>query len=169
MWTGAGPGATPGLSHPSGLGPGPVPAEPREPQPGEDRPGAACRTYVDDVPAGILVVVPDEEVDEDAPVELRVHHGQLVLQLPGGAWGCSARCWSRPGASSHGGPRPRGPRPWQATGNRRALGAAGCRGLPAVGAPPARPPMWGWARAQDAEPTPGAGIPGFRGQGLSPP
>ena len=42
-------------------------------------------SYVDDVPAGVLVVVPDEEVDEHPPVELCVHHGQLLFQLPLGA------------------------------------------------------------------------------------
>lgn len=41
--------------------------------------------YVDDVPAGVLVIIPDEEVDEDAPVELRVQHSQLPLQFPLGA------------------------------------------------------------------------------------
>lgn len=61
------------------------------------RPTPAPRrgSYVDDVAAGVLVVVPDEEVDEDAPVELRVHHSQLLFQLPPGAWGVSASGWGQ--------------------------------------------------------------------------
>lgn len=38
--------------------------------------------YIDDMPAGVLVIIPDEEVDEDSLVELRVQHSQLPLQLP---------------------------------------------------------------------------------------
>lgn len=60
--------------------------------------------YVDDVAAGVLVVVPDEEVDEDPPVELGVHGRQLPLQLPVAAWGAGPS-WSR--GSRGPGPAPR--------------------------------------------------------------
>lgn len=76
---------------------------PGAPQPGTRDPTCPAPppprgSYVDDVAAGVLVVVPDEEVDEDAPVELRVHQGQLLLQLPPGAWGVSASGCSLPGS-----------------------------------------------------------------------
>ena len=91
---GRGPGNAPGAHPPPGHGPAGAPSQ----APGA-RPTPAPRrgSYVDDVPAGVLVVVPDEQVDEDAPVELRVHQGQLLLQFPLGAWGVSASRW-RPAA-----------------------------------------------------------------------
>lgn len=147
---GAGPGATPGLVHPSGLGPGRVPAEPREPPRGGGRP-ARPGTHVDDVPAGILVVVPDEEVDEDAPVELRVHHGQLLLQLPGGAWG------GRPDAGD------RQTQASGATGNHRGAASRGCAPRLAADVGLGRSTESG-ARARSR-----AGSPGSRGRGLGPP
>lgn len=91
-------------------GHGPVRASSQPPAPCRPRPSGTpvpCPgAYVDDVPAGVLVVVPDEEVDEDPPVELRVHHGQLPLQLPPGAWGSAPHAGDPPALASEPSPLP---------------------------------------------------------------
>ena len=76
----------------------PLPCGSPQPGPGDPAyPAPQCVSYVDDVLAGVLVVVPDEEVDEDPPVEPRVHHGQLLFQLPPGPWGPAPHAGDLPG------------------------------------------------------------------------